>query len=324
MMSVFLEFPFKADYIKSYNLMLFGVKKYNLYIEDDSDKWFWEKFINKFFPNQYRTLSLVTRGKRALEPYYQEAKIEALIAVDSDFDYLCSNIGYGNALHSNPYLLHTFSYSRESALIEKSHIQDFVADINFTIVNEIDINQFIQLFSEHVFNGLTNFIYLKNFNQVELNHDEFHRCFHLTDNQIVTVNSQNIPIIDMNVLNPIPQKLQFYFQSYTISPAEHQTALNHMSSLGVTPANAYRFINGHDLEKLIISVIKQLTATLTSLELNYIKRDFQGKQISERKNQIEKTLKEESQIKTHLRRYLICDNDEVHQNICAQFAALKP
>lgn len=34
-MSMFLEFPFKADYIKSYNLMLFGVIKYNLYIEDD-------------------------------------------------------------------------------------------------------------------------------------------------------------------------------------------------------------------------------------------------------------------------------------------------
>lgn len=320
---MFLDFPFKADYIKSYNLMLFGVAKYNLYIEDDSDKWFWEKFIDKFFPNQYRALSLATRGKRALEPYYQEAKIEALIAVDSDFDYLCSNIGYGNALHSNPYLLHTFSYSRESALIEKSHIQDFIADIKFTIVNEIDISQFIQLFSEHVFYGLTNFIYLKNFNQVDLNHDEFHQCFHLTDNQIVTVNSQNTPIIDMSVLDSIPQKLQVYFQPYTISSTEHEVARNHLSSLGVNPANAYRFINGHELKKLIIAMIKQLTATLTSLELTFIKRDFQGTQISERKNQVEKTLKEESQVKTHLRRYLICDNDEVHQSICAQIEALK-
>lgn len=320
---MFLEFPFKADYIKSYNLMLFGVIKYNLYIEDDSDKWFWEKFINKTFPDQYRTLSLATRGKRALEPYYHEAKIEALIAVDSDFDYLCSDIGYGNALHSNPYLLHTFSYSRESALIEKSHIQDFIADIKFTIVNEIDINQFIQKFSESVFDGLTNFIHLKNFNRVDLNHDDFHQCFHLTDNQLVIVNPQNKPIIDMSVLDSIPQKLQVYFQSYIISSAEYEAARNHLSSLGVNPANAYRFMNGHELEKLIITILKQLTATLINLELTFIKRDFQGKQISERKNQVEKTLKEESQVKTHLRRYLICDNDEVHQNICAQIEALK-
>ena len=322
-MSRFSQYPFEASYIKSYNLINHGEAKYNLYTEDVSDNWFWEKFIDVFFPNQYRILSLTQRGKRALEAYYHEAKLEALIAVDSDFDYLCPNTNYGSLLHSNPYLLHTFSYSRESALIEKSHIQNFVADIKFTIVNEIDINQFIQLFSESVFDGLASFIHLKNFNQVDLNHDEFHQCFHLTDNQIVTVNSQNKPIIDMSVLDSIPQKLQFYFQSYTISSAEYEVARNHLSSLGVNPANAYRFINGHELEKLIIAVIKQLTATLTSLELTFIKRDFQGKQISERKNQVEKILREESQVKTHLRRYLICDNDEVHQNICAQIEALK-
>ena len=323
-MSKFSQYPFEASYIKSYNLINHGEAKYNLYTEDDSDNWFWEKFIDAFFPNQYRILSLTQRGKRALEAYYHEAKLEALIAVDSDFDYLCSDIGYGNALHSNPYLLHTFSYSRESALIEKSHIQDFIADIKFTIVNEIDIDQFIQEFSESVFDGLTNFIHLKNFNRVDLNHDDFHQCFHLTDNQIVIVNSQNKPIIDMSVLNSIPQKLQVYFQSYTISSAEYEAARNHLSSLGVNPANAYRFMNGHELEKLIIAILKQLTATLTNLELTFIKRDFQGKQISERKNQVEKTLKEESQIKTHLRRYLICGNDEVHQNICAQIEAIKP
>ena len=323
-MSKFSQYPFEASYIKSYNLINHGEAKYNLYTEDDSDNWFWEKFIDAFFPNQYRILSLTQRGKRALEAYHHEAKLEALIAVDSDFDYLCPNTDYGNSLHSNPYLLHTFSYSRESALIEKNHIQNFVEDIKFTIVNEIDINQFIQLFSESVFDGLTSFIHLKNFNQVDLNHDEFHQCFHLTNNQIVTVNSQNKPIIDMRILDSIPQKLQVYFQPYTISSVECEATQNHLNSLGINPANAYRFMNGHELEKLIITVIKQLTATLTSLELTFIKRDFQGKQISERKNQVEKTLKEESQIKTHLRRYLICGNDEVHQNICAQIEAIKP
>ena len=322
-MSRFSQYPFEASYIKSYNLINHGEAKYNLYTEDDSDNWFWEKFIDAFFPNQYRILSLTQRGKRALEAYYDEAKLEALIAVDSDFDYLCSDIGYGNALHSNPYLLHTFSYSRESALIEKSHIQDFIADIKFTIVNEIDIIQFIQKFSESVFDGLTNFIHLKNFNGVDLNHDDFHKCFHLTDNQLVIVSPQNKPIIDMSVLDSIPQKIQAYFEPYTVSSAEYEVAQGHLNSLGVTTNNAYRFINGHELENLITSIIKQLTTTLTNLELEFIKRDFQGQQINDRKNQVEKTLKEESQIKTYLRRYLICDNDEVHQNICAQIEALK-
>ena len=322
-MSRFSQYPFEASYIKSYNLINHGEAKYNLYTEDDSDNWFWEKFIDAFFPNQYRILSLTQRGKRALEAYYHEAKIEALIAVDSDFDYLCPNTDCGNSLHSNPFILHTFSYSRESALIERNYIQDFLANIKFTVINEVDINQFLQIFSEHVFDGLTNFIHLKNFNHIDLNYDKFHQCFHLTDNQIVIVNSDNKPSIDMSVLDSIPQKIQAYFEPYTVSSAEYEVAQGHLNSLGVTTNNAYRFINGHELENLITSIIKQLTTTLTNLELEFIKRDFQGQQINDRKKQVEKTLREESQIKPYLRRYLICDSDEVHQNICAQIEDLK-
>lgn len=48
-MSSFSQYPFEASYIKSYNLINHGEAKYNLYTEDDSDNWFWEKFIDVFF-----------------------------------------------------------------------------------------------------------------------------------------------------------------------------------------------------------------------------------------------------------------------------------
>lgn len=323
-MPAFIQYPFDPNFIRAYNKMYFGTDRYNLYIEDSSDTWFWEKFIVMKFPNKYRVISWSKRGKYNLEPHYQKAKREALIAVDSDFDYLCPNIGHGNEFQSNPYLLHTFAYNRESVLIEKSHLQQFISDIKFTITHNIKIDSFIKSFSALVFDGLIKFVYLKNFNGENLNHDEFHQCFHITDKKIITVSTQDHPIIDMTVLDAISHNFQNYFQSYSVSLAEESTARAHLLNLGVNQDNAYRFINGHELEKLIIKIIDQLIVTLSNLELGIIKKDFQGTQINERKSQVEKALKEESQIKTYLRRYLVCDNDEIHQKICAKIDALNP
>lgn len=323
-MLTFMQYPFNPNFIKSYNKMYFGSEKYNLYTEDSSDTWFWEKFIETNFPDRYRVTPWSKRGKANLTAYLNKANYGALIAVDSDFDYLCPNIGYGIEFQSNPYLLHTFAYSRESVLIEKIYLQQFVSDIKFTITYHIELDLFLKNFSALVFIGLIKFIFLKNFSGENLNHDEFHRCFHITDKQIVTVSAQNKPVIDMTVLDEILNNFQIYFHSYSISSAEESTARTHLLSLGVNQDNAYRFISGHELEKLIIKIIEQLTATLTNLELDIIKIDFQGKQINERKTQVEKILKEESQIKTYLRRYLICGEDEIHQKICAQIKAIKP
>ena len=322
-MSAFIKYPFDSNFIKAYNKMYFGTEMYNLYIEDSSDAWFWEKFIKKSFPNKYRILSWSKRGKCNLAPHYSEAKLEALIAVDSDFDYLCPNIGYGNEFYSNPYLLHTFAYNRESVLIEKNSLQQFISDIKFTITHDIDINLFLKEFSALVFEGLIKFIHLKNINKENLNHDEFHQCFHITDKTIITVNAQNKPIIDMTVLDSISNNFQNYFQHYTLSSLEESNSRNHLLQLGVNQDNAYRFINGHKLEELVINIINQLTATLSHLELNVIKQEFQGDQIGERRSQVRKTLEEESQIKTYLRRYPICDEDEIHQKIFAKIEALK-
>lgn len=321
-MSSFLEYPFEPNYIKSYNLMRLGVMKFNLYTEDDSDIWFWEKFIETVLPNKYRIMTLANRGKRALEPHYHKAKPEALIAVDSDFDYLCPNVHHGSQFQSNPYLLHTFTYSRESVLIERSYIQRFIEDIKFTIAHDVDIDAFIQEFSKLVYDGLIKFISLKNFKNIDLNNDEFHKCFHITHRQTIVLNSKNLPTIDMSVLSDISDNFAKYFQPYSISSAEYESSRSHLNRLGVNENNAYRFINGHSLEELVLKIIEQLVIALSNLELNTIKQGFQGKQIADRKKQVEKELKQVSQLHTHLRRYPICDNDEIHHKILAKIRGI--
>lgn len=323
-MSAFLEYLFKAQYIVTYNKMNGYKYTSNLYVEDSSDIWFWEKFIERLFPNTYNVIPWSKRGKCNLASYYTEAKVEALIAVDSDFDYICHNIGYNDKFHDNLYVLHTFAYNRESVLIEKDNIQKFLSDIKISVSHDVRIDLFIDKFSEIVFEGLVDFIYIKNFREENISHDNFDKCFHITDKEIIIVNERKLPVINMEILDEIPQKFQDFFNSYSISLSERLEAKEHLNALGVNSKNAYRFINGHKLEDLIIKIVEKLTSSLLNLELEVIKKDFSGAEIEKRKRQAKKTLDNESQIQTYLRRYIICEQDEIHQKICNKISLIKP
>lgn len=323
-MSAFIKYPFDAKYIITYNKFQRRECAFNLYVEDSSDIWFWEKFIKEKFPNTYNIIPWSKRGKCNLAPHYPEAKVEALIAVDSDFDYICHNIGYGDIFLNSPYVLHTFAYNRESVLIEKSNVQKFLSDIKISISHDVRIDLFIDKFSEIVFDGLVDFIYLKNFREENLSHDDFDKCFHITDQKIIVVNERNLPVIDMGILDEIPYKFQDFFKNYTISFSERLEAKDHLNDLGINSKNAYRFINGHKLEALIIKTVEKLTTALLDLELEAIKEDFCGGEIKKRRSQVKKILEDESQIKTYLRRYIICEQDEIHQKICEKILLIKP
>lgn len=314
---------FDPDYIKTYNKMNLGIEKYNLYIEDSSDLWFWESFIEKYYPNKYNISTLVNRGKRSLEPHYHEAKYEAIIAVDSDFDYLISNTQYSDTIRSNPYLLHTYAYNKESALLEKNNINSFFSSMKYTIPHNIDFSIFINKLSDIIFNGLVLFVYFSNNHSHILDEKSFHKCFHLTKKKIIKTDSSGNPQINFDILIEIPQNFENFFSPYSISVEEKEQARENLLMLGVNPENAYRFINGHRLEELVLVFQKQLTDSLFSLETKLIKKDFKGKQIAERLDQIRKELSEQFQLKTHLRRYPICENDEIHQKIIEQIQLMK-
>lgn len=322
-MSAFLEYPFNAKYVITYNKMQGRDCTFNLYVEDSSDIWFWEKFIKEEFPNTYNIMPWSKRGKCNLAPHYSKAKIEALIAVDSDFDYICNNTVYGNTFRNNPYVLHTFAYNRESVLIEKDNIQKFLMDIKFSIPHNIRVDFFLDKFSEIIFCGLANFIYLKNFRKEDLNHDVFDKCFHITDKEIIVINDENLPTIDISILDEITQRFHEFFMGYNISPLEYREAKEYLNDLGINSKNAYRFINGHKLEDLIVKIVEKLTSSLLDLELEVIKKDFSGAEIGKRKKQVKKILNDESQIQTYLRRYIICEQDEIHQKICEKISLIK-
>lgn len=328
-MNDFLEAFFDPEQILFDNRIEIGEEKYNVYVEDEKDIWFWECFIEKYYPKQYRVQVLgQQQGKGILKKHYHFACKEALIAVDSDFDYLCPNLASGEILHHNPYILHTFAYSKESVLLEKSYLQEFVRRVKHTISHEVDIDKFITKFSYTIYDGLIHFIYLKhngiNFN-IEKFEENFHKCFDLMGKQFIIHDKQEKQakvIIDESLLDTIQDEFNKFFSQYPLIQQDKSMIQTQLENYGLTKENAYRFISGHVFERLVFTILKQLTDELFKQEQALIKMNFQGQAIGERIKSLHTIFTENFQLPTQLRHYPICPTDEIHQKICQKIQAI--
>lgn len=305
------------DYIGNYTRLLEGQALGVVYIEDASDQAFWELFIEAVFPEKY-TFKIASSngashtGKRALETMYDSANASAMVAVDSDYDYILSHFNSSHSFNRNPYILHTFAYSRESVQIEKLHLQSFFRRTKYTIPHSVDINAFLTQFSQLAFEGLQNFI-------IELNKNNrlplpFHTCFQLSEG--------NQPISDTLSINHelLPQfekAIQSYQAQFSHSEDEKEHVSKELETIGITPDNAYRFISGHKLEALVCNLHSQLVGKLKHQEITMMSEsgNYQGQAIEERKNQIDRELTKRHQIHTCLTHRGLDKDDEIHQKI---------
>ncbi|WP_336034692.1 DUF4435 domain-containing protein [Acinetobacter bereziniae] len=327
-MKDFTQFLTDGNFISAYNASKAGNKeaaeKGLVYIEDDTDQFFWETFINTFFPDQYNVQASIIdrpgeRGKRALEKLYQGANKKVLIAVDSDYDFICPNYKFGYHFYSNEFILHTFGFSRESALLEMKHLDSFFRNCKFTIQNNVDLISFISKFSNIAYNGLIQFT-----NEIikeqksNITESDFSNCFNILDKNIVTDDL----FLDESLLSIIENNINSLFSSINLTVAEFNIAEQRLTILGINANNAYRFICGHTVYNLIVKIHDQLKEILFDLELEKIKKDFVGKAIEERRSQLMSHFNSHFAIETICRSYPISHADEIHLKILDRISKL--
>lgn len=322
-MSDFQSYLTNGNFIGAYNANKEGDKnsfeKGIVYIEDDSDQVFWEKFIDAVFPHQYNVQASIIdrpsqRGKRALEKLYESANKKVLIAVDSDYDIICpsSNPQYSGFLLNNPFILHTCSYSKESVCIHKVHLNEFFKKIKHTIKHDINILSFLEKFSKVAFDGLVIFAYeLNHGNEKLLIQDDFHKCFNILEQELInedlTINEESILIIQNN--------LEHYFVDMNYPPDVMNQMQEYLINLGINVDNAYRFISGHTVYNLIFKVYSQLINKLKSMEIDRLKREFSGKELGNRVGQISDIFSKNFTLESCCNDYPINPDDEIHQEI---------
>lgn len=137
-MSEFSDFLRHSSFIRSYTAISSGQEKGIIYVEDATDRTFWEKIVNFVCPGRYEIKpfgSPGVEGKRKLEMEYAHLHKERLVAVDGDFDYSCpARNNYSVHLIQNPFVLHTFYYSRESFINTREAILHLIDSLYLHVV----------------------------------------------------------------------------------------------------------------------------------------------------------------------------------------------
>ncbi len=325
-MSNFQNYLTNADYISGYN----AIREHDIsardmglvYVEDDSDVMFWRAFIEEYFPKRYhfQTASNGVTGKRALEKLYDNANIQALIAVDSDYDYIKAKIDNSHPFNTNSYILHTFAFSRESALIEKDNLHNFLQKCRYTVSHNIDLISFVYQFSKLAWFGLIRFMTANyNDNYQSYIESDFHQCFNIMDKQFI---SENLTL-DNSILATVEENLKNLFQENNFTNNDLNSTEKVLINLEINEDNAYRFICGHTLENLVKKIHEQLIKELLKRERSNINDNYDGQERKNKQKQLRNIFEPKFSLETFFTCYLISKDDEIHQKILNQVASLK-
>jgi len=314
----FTSYLTNAKYVTSYNFDGKGL----IYIENERDYVFWETIFNTHFKGMYELKASIKndgrRGKDALVELVPTLNKDCLLAIDGDFDYISECDCKFGKLISSSYILHTHSYSRESAIFSSSKIDEVVNKLRLTTPCRYDVNQALEAISKEYYKPLVGFLYLmsKDINLVAeikihdpIKNSEFRKYIKddFTRNDKVLGNM-------ISLLAPIESEIYSYIDE---SSSEFSSFVEQANKKGLTEKSAYRFISGHVLYDNILLPI--FTRVKFLMERNSFRIISTEKTTKENKANMMKAIKnhyrESCRIKTIINSLNLCTEDEIGKMI---------
>ncbi|MCP1237696.1 DUF4435 domain-containing protein [Gluconobacter kondonii] len=284
-MKNFTEYFTDANYISAYNFDGKGI----IYIEDENDKRFWTEVIENLARNKYAIKIATTkpsatnkseikvRGKGALTKLYDTLNKTVMVAVDSDFDYICPESSKNaEKLSKNKFIIHTFSYSTESVIFCEKSIKSISEKIKYFIEIDFNINDSLKTISNIIFESFSMFVYLKNKKISLENTKKYNDIFSFSKKGEILDNDYKLSeSIIMELIVKSEEKKNKYLKYIEENSLLHEynIYLDKVKSLGLNKDNVYRFIRGHELEEKIVMPIleclkfKILHAEISAIEL---------------------------------------------------------
>lgn len=316
-MSDFSNYLTNSNYVKAYGFNNKGI----VYIENERDLSFWEKMINEIHPERYEFKRAVIegssiRGKRALEKLYENLNEDVLVAIDSDFDYLSPNRNkYSKHVNENKFLLHTFSFSRESVLCNPKTLNHVLSCIKYFIPSDYKFDAFIIKLSKICYNYLLPFCYLMEKNIFVIDEADFHKPLSSIKNEF---HLQDWPEAESKI-KELTQKLM----EKITNQIEYKEFVNFLHSLGVNEETAYRYISGHVLKDDIIdTIIHDITIDLKNSEIEVIKKECTGKMIHDRIKALRNHFESSCSFNTLLENSNTIEDDEVYIKIITKIKSI--
>jgi len=210
-------------------------------VEGKSDEPFWKHLWDKILPGRYKIYAYVhfpttnTSGKTALVHYFLPyASRDLLICLDSDYDYLLEI-----PFLSQPFILHTYVHSIENFQCYEPALLEVLRIGTGNETAYFDFETFFEKYNRFAYCWLTLHIY-----------------------QYQTTGA---PIRDTADFVTMVSNLEETFVNLEAIPA-FQDLLQRLASLGLNEQNAYLFVPGHDLKRIILSIIKTVAEPIIRQE----------------------------------------------------------
>lgn len=251
-----------AKYIKAYTKQQTGKPRGVLYVENPSDRLFWENVIAQVCPEQYSVKSFSLEdapGKRLLEKEYSKLHRFYIVGVDGDFDYLCPDRHeFASYLNNSPYVIHTFTYSRESVIFSTPSILDISNRLAFRHKLPHDCIEALIEYSKIIFSALSVFSYAHNLNWQDFKEDQFTNAISLPVGETLLTDGLQVNLAALDGVRVTSRKYIDSILHAISNGIDEKHCCDILTERSITPEIAYMFINGHYLKDSIVKPMLDL------------------------------------------------------------------
>ncbi|WP_081999460.1 DUF4435 domain-containing protein [Aeromonas sp. ZOR0002] len=295
-----------------------------VYIESEADKHFWSHLLDSFAKKKYefkiqakekRTI----RGKRALEELYTSANEKALVAVDSDFDYISPNRSVNaKQMNGNKYVLQTYAYSVESLSFDVLRVDHCLSQFYYFEPNQHKLSKFLEQYSQHIYLVLMKYLFLMDtLVAMQLKESSFH-------DEIIP--SEPVRCYEENSFGTLKDRVSLLDKQLTpmianINAFEAFLQLSHFK--GLQESNCYKFIRGHDVEeKIIYPIVNHIKRTQISQEMERIKASTSPNLWDSKRKEIKNHFDGARNFRALVSISPYAVNDKIYEKICDHVKSL--
>lgn len=305
-MSDFSSFMKNENYIKTYTKQKDGCEKGFLYIEDPSDRMFWSYVLDNSLPNRFEikpySQNSVT-GKKRFITEIDNLNSFFVIAVDGDFDYLCKDKSiFSGEVNSNPYILHTFSYSVESLCCCIESVRCILGGFHLYDECKNELVKSLIRYSLLIYDVFCIFVYLHNKDSYQYSDGDFNKAIKLSGNEKLLNDSLSM---NEDVFLSLSDRVGKYKNTLFSNVNDSEDFLNfkkYITESGVNEDNVLMFIDGHYIKnQLIKNELITIRNKTQSNDINFLmERHDAGKFLSDKIKQVKNRLRYDFNIDTIL------------------------
>lgn len=223
------------------------------YVESYDDILFWSTVLSEYetpylqFDVMLPSSKTIGKGKKLAMNHHLGPGMIA--CVDADLDYLLQDATQSSReLNHSPYIFHTYAYSIENHLCYAPSLKGVCVMSTLNDRDIIDIEEYMRQYSRIVFPLLVWLVWV-------------HRkgyCQHLT----ITAFGQTVGYHDISLHRPeetleavrrrVNKKVASMQRTFPQCKKDYAPLREELANLGVTPDNAYLYIQGHTLMNSVV------------------------------------------------------------------------